>query len=284
MHLVRRGTRKEGHTKNTSIKEALYYGECNKKQRTTSCVLHPRQPAGQESRSKHQSLEDFAVLPRRGQRSTWSCAGNHFKFLQALSGSVICFDTNFLEFLTMVILMCDKAQTYTNTRVAVSCSPLSRNSDTAPWKRKTGSTLAVVVGKGTMLDGTLSVKQTPETNWSTSLTRQTLELQKKGNFEEGDKAVLQGVTIEGVAKKTYHWYHVLSMRCNTQQLYQGLERKAEVILGDGFPKIRALTQLEIILQRLRGTFCGQRWDQDQIYSCQSTSRRKNEARRGDPSP
>ena len=108
-------------------------------------------------------------------------------FFWVLNGCVICFDTLPKECLKRVIETRDKAGPCTNTRVAVAYSPQSRHSDTAPKKRHQSNLHAVVVGRGTLLEETLGVTQTQQTNWVVQVSAASLELQKKGHLEEDEK-------------------------------------------------------------------------------------------------
>ena len=81
----------------------------------------------------------------------------------------------------------DTSDTCTNGRVAVACSLQSRNSDAAPLNRKKCNNQAVVVGRCTLFEETLSATQTRETNWDLPMSAPALELQKNGNVEEDEK-------------------------------------------------------------------------------------------------
>ena len=91
------------------------------------------------------------------------------------------------ECLKRVIETRDKIGPCTNVRVAVAYPPQSRHSDTAPGKRHESNLHAVVVGGGTLLEETLGVTQTQQTNWVVPMSAASLELQKKDNLEEDEK-------------------------------------------------------------------------------------------------
>ena len=141
-----------------------------------------------------------------------------------------------------VIHLREEAETFSSTKVAVAYSPKSRSSDIVLRKLSKSNPHAVVVGKGTLLEDTLSVTQTQETNWDIPMSAGALELQKTGEFLGRWQERFLKVSLLPLWPTKHHWYHVKSMRCAITRLNLG--RKAQATPEKGFAHIEALAHRE----------------------------------------
>ena len=99
-----------------------------------------------------------------------------------------------------VIHIRNKAETYARIRGAFAHAPSKRSLMSAPWKRTQSTTIAKVLGKGTLLLETLCAvqKQIPRTRWQLTPDLESLDLQRNSNFEE-DETPRRGFSARSAA-------------------------------------------------------------------------------------
>ena len=115
----------------------------------------------------------------------------HRKSISRSSGRstvcVICFNAVPTECFNMVMHSRDKAETCTRTSVAVPYSPPSRKANDAPLKGHKSISHAVVLGKGTLQEETLSVTQTQETKWDHTADPSNTASSKERHFRKDEE-------------------------------------------------------------------------------------------------